>query len=109
MSGEITVGSLKRTAEDGAPFFGVPYSTMRDWTIDDMKYQQKIGRRGGVEGKPRWFVEKHQRGRKNLAKAGRTPVLSGPARAALAHEICLRKNKPVFFFVVFHSYLSVLL
>ncbi|KAJ1444725.1 hypothetical protein M885DRAFT_593711 [Pelagophyceae sp. CCMP2097] len=48
---------------------------------------------GGVEGYPRWYVEKHQRRRKTLPTTGRQTVLSKPARAAIAHEICVQKQE----------------
>ncbi|KAJ1448550.1 hypothetical protein M885DRAFT_538782 [Pelagophyceae sp. CCMP2097] len=85
---------------------------------------------GGVEGFPRWYVEKHQRRRKTLPTTGRQTVrtcaqtglrggawgtcttgrafgkpgwgvwlyprpqvLSKPARAAIAHEMCVRKQE----------------
>ncbi|KAJ1447329.1 hypothetical protein M885DRAFT_576168 [Pelagophyceae sp. CCMP2097] len=91
--GELTVGALKKKSPEGARFFGVACSTMREWSMDDKKYQGKKGLPGGVEGYLRWYVEKHQRRRKTLSTTGRRTVLSKPARAAIAHEICVRKQE----------------
>mmetsp|Transcript_8260 Transcript_8260/g.29231 ORF Transcript_8260/g.29231 Transcript_8260/m.29231 type:complete len:272 (+) Transcript_8260:71-886(+) len=41
--GELTVGTLKKKSPEGAPFFDVACWTMREWSMDDKKYQEKRG------------------------------------------------------------------
>ncbi|KAK7239606.1 hypothetical protein SO694_00028235 [Aureococcus anophagefferens] len=85
-------GKLKISKLQKDKSYGIPYATMARWAMDDKKWREKQNLSGGVEGKPRWYVEKHSRARKTLDSAGAPTLLAKPARAAIVHAVCDAKR-----------------
>ena len=88
----ILDGKLKISKLQTDKSYGIPYGTMMRWAMDDKKWREKQNLSGGVEGKPRWYVEKHSRARKTLDSAGAPTLLAKPARAAIVHAVCDAKR-----------------
>jgi hypothetical protein len=70
-AGEMKLSALKPSHRDHVPLVhNVPYSTMKEWMMDDNKWMQKKYGRTGKSGMRHWRVEKDMRRRTALKSAG---------------------------------------
>jgi hypothetical protein len=68
---EMRLSALKPTHRDHVPLVhNVPYSTMKEWMMDDHKWMKKKYGRAGKKGTRHWRVEKEMRRRTALKPAG---------------------------------------
>ena len=68
---EIRLSALKTDHPDHVPLVhNVPYSTMKEWMMDDHKWMQQKKKRSGKKGTRHWRVEKEIRRRTELKRAG---------------------------------------
>lgn len=68
---EMRLSALKTDHPDHVPLVhNEPYSTMKEWMMDDNKWMQKKYGRTGKSGMRHWHVEKNMRRRTALKSAG---------------------------------------
>jgi hypothetical protein len=93
-AGVYKMSDLRKKNDDGTPFFSVPRSSLQFWLDDDDKVQKrKNPPQRGLPGEMHWYVERHVRGRKHLAKPGPGTVLGDAGEKALLVELASKAQK----------------